>query len=134
MGFDRNTSVARDKLVLARDALRALELGLAIVPVARIQYDGILVSAQLSLDTAPGTTQCESYMRLVPVIVKCPIAIVPVAATPAMILKVGIARREAELMRRRPKVVNVILGHFSNDTSGKSILITGQDTLGAGHM
>lgn len=50
--LDRNAAVAWDKLVLSSNTLGALELALSVHPVARVQNNSVLVSLQLSLDTA----------------------------------------------------------------------------------
>lgn len=50
LGFNSNAAVARDQLVLTCDALSALELALSVVPIARVEDNGVLVRCQLGLD------------------------------------------------------------------------------------
>jgi len=59
LGFNGNAAVPWDEFVLAGDTLRALEFGLAIVPVASVQDDSILVGAHLRLDTGKSAAQSK---------------------------------------------------------------------------
>src|SRR3954463_15915325 len=118
-----NAAIPGDELVLACNTLSALVFALSIIPVAGIDDDAVLVSTEISLDSCPSAGQSQGNITLWPVIIKCPVAVVAVAATSAVVLKVRISRRKAELMWSSPEVGNVALGNVCNHTCGESILV-----------
>jgi len=50
LGLNSNAPVARDEFVLADNTLCVLKLALSVVPVARVEDNGVLVRRQLGLD------------------------------------------------------------------------------------
>lgn len=121
LGFDCDASVTWDELVLALYTLRALELGLSVVPVASIQDHCILVGGELSLDAAEFTAESERDVFLVPLVVECQGAVVAVAAVAAVVLKVGVSRGKPKLVGFAPEVVDIVLGNLGNFSRGKRV-------------
>lgn len=134
MGFNGNAAVPRDELVLAFNTLRTLELRLSVVPVARVDDNGILVRSQVGLDTAPFAAERERNVLLLPLFVKSQGAVVPVAAVAAVGLEIRVARRKAQLVRSSPEVINGVLGDVGDDACGKRVSIGDQRTLCTGRV
>lgn len=92
--LNRDAAAALDLLRLALDALRALEVGTPVHPVARVQHDAGLVGAQLGLD-ARELARERQHDRVLGRVLDQPVAVVALARA----VGAAVAREAGEVAR-----------------------------------